>query len=97
MLGSRFTELHSGLRAYTRRCLLELPILRYTDDFAFDSQLLVDAVTGGQRVVEVPIPTRYTAGSSSISVMRSLSYVGHSLVYCGFRTASRGRRGGALR
>src|SRR5205085_399386 len=31
MLGSRFTELHSGLRAYTRRCLLELPILRYSD------------------------------------------------------------------
>ncbi len=93
MLGSRFTELHSGLRAYTRRCLLELPILRYTDDFAFDSQLLVDAVTGGQRVVEVPIPTRYTAGSSSISVMRSFRYVGQSLAYCGVRTASRGRRG----
>jgi glycosyltransferase involved in cell wall biosynthesis len=60
MLGSRFTELHSGLRAYTRRCLLELPILRYSDDFAFDSQLMVDAVTTGQRVVEVPIETRYT-------------------------------------
>jgi glycosyltransferase involved in cell wall biosynthesis len=25
MLGSRFTEMHSGLRAYTRRCLLSLP------------------------------------------------------------------------
>jgi glycosyltransferase involved in cell wall biosynthesis len=60
MLGSRFTELHSGLRAYTRRCLLELPILRYSDDFVFDSQLIVDAVTTGQRVVEVPIETRYT-------------------------------------
>jgi 2-polyprenyl-3-methyl-5-hydroxy-6-metoxy-1,4-benzoquinol methylase len=93
MLGSRFTELHSGLRAYTRKCLLELPILRYTDDFAFDSQLLVDAVTGGQRVVEVPIPTRYTSESSSISVMRSLRYIGASLAYCGRRTAVRGRRG----
>ena len=68
MLGSRFTELHSGLRAYTRRCLLELPILRYSDDFVFDSQLIVDAVTTGQRVVEVPIETRYTKESSSISV-----------------------------
>ena len=93
MLGSRFTELHSGLRAYTRRCLLELPILRYTDDFAFDSQLLVDAVTSGQRVVEVPIPTRYTKESSSISIGRSLRYVGQSLGYCASRTVARGRRG----
>jgi 2-polyprenyl-3-methyl-5-hydroxy-6-metoxy-1,4-benzoquinol methylase len=93
MLGSRFTELHSGLRAYTRRCLLELPILRYSDDFVFDSQLMVDAVTTGQRVVEVPIETRYTKESSSISVGRSLRYVAHSLTYCARRTATRGRRG----
>jgi len=93
MLGSRFTELHSGLRAYTRRCLLELPILRYSDDFVFDSQLIVDAVTTGQRVVEVPIETRYTKESSSISVARSLRYVAHTLAYCGRRTATRGRRG----
>ena len=60
MLGSRFTDMHSGLRAYTRRCLESLPFLAYSDGFVFDTQLLVDAVTGGQRVVEVPIPTRYT-------------------------------------
>ena len=92
MLGSRFTELHSGLRAYTRGCLLSVPFLRYTDDFGFDSQFLVDAVTGGQRVVEVPIPTRYTKESSSISVLRSLKYVGHTLAYCARKTAVRGRR-----
>jgi len=93
MLGSRFTDMHSGLRAYTRDCLLSLPFLRYSDDFSFDSQLLVDAVTSGQRVVEVPIPTRYTEESSSISVGRSLSYVGSTLSYCARQTASRGRRG----
>jgi 2-polyprenyl-3-methyl-5-hydroxy-6-metoxy-1,4-benzoquinol methylase len=93
MLGSRFTEMHSGLRAYTRECLLSLPFLRYTDDFSFDSQLLVDAVTGGQRVVEVPIPTRYTQESSSISVARSLRYVAHSVTYCARQAAARGRRG----
>jgi 2-polyprenyl-3-methyl-5-hydroxy-6-metoxy-1,4-benzoquinol methylase len=93
MLGSRFTELHSGLRAYTRRCLLELPILRYTNDFAFDSQLLIDAVTTGKRVVEVPIPTRYSKASSSISVARSVRYVAQSLAFCGARSAKRGRRG----
>lgn len=93
MLGSRFTELHSGLRAYTRRCLLELPILGYTNDFAFDTQLLIDAVTTGQRVIEVPIPTRYTKESSSISIPRSVRYVSESLMYCGAKVARRGRRG----
>ena len=93
LLGSRFTETHSGLRAYTRRCLLSLPFLRYSDDFAFDSQLLIDAITTGQRVVEVPIPTRYNEESSSISVSRSLRYVRDSLRYCATQTARRGRRG----
>jgi 2-polyprenyl-3-methyl-5-hydroxy-6-metoxy-1,4-benzoquinol methylase len=93
MLGSRFTDMHSGMRAYTRDCLLSLPFLRYTDDFSFDSQLLIDAVTAGRRVVEVPIPTRYTQESSSISVTRSLAYVAHTLAYCARQAASRGRRG----
>jgi hypothetical protein len=93
MLGSRFTETHSGLRAYTRRCLLSLPYLRYSDDFVFDSQLLIDAVTSGQRVVEVPIPTRYTKESSSIAIGRSLRYIGGSLGYCARSAAVRGRRG----
>ena len=43
--------------------------------------------------LEVPIETRYTKESSSISVARSLRYVAHSLAYCGRRTATRGRRG----
>src|SRR5207249_12243270 len=47
MLGSRFTEFHSGLRAYTRECLLSLPLDDYADDFLFDSELLIDAVTLG--------------------------------------------------
>jgi hypothetical protein len=93
MLGSRFTETHSGMRAYTRGCLLSLPFLTYSDDFAFDSQLLVDAVTCGLRIVEVPIPTRYTQESSSIGIGRSFRYVAASLAYCARRTIERGRRG----
>src|SRR5688572_29153060 len=41
VLGSRFTEMHSGMRAYTREFLLSLPFLRYAADFVFDSQLLI--------------------------------------------------------
>src|SRR6188472_206615 len=64
LLGTRFTDMHSGMRAYTRRALLSLPFLGYPEGFSFDAALLVDAVTTGLRVVEVPIPTRYTKESS---------------------------------
>jgi 2-polyprenyl-3-methyl-5-hydroxy-6-metoxy-1,4-benzoquinol methylase len=93
MLGARFTDMHSGLRAYTRKTLLSLPFLLYSNDFLFDTEFLVDAVTTGQRVVEVPIPTRYTKESSSISIMRSLRYVGGSLAYTAGQSVRRGRRG----
>jgi hypothetical protein len=55
--------------------------------------MLVDAVTSGQRVVEVPIPTRYTEVSSSIGIGRSFRYVAGSLEYCARRASKRGRRG----
>ena len=93
LLGSRFTEMHSGMRAYTRRCLLSLPFLSYSDRFVFDSQLLVDAVTMGMRVVEVPIITRYTHESSSVPVVASLRYVAESIGYAVRRGLERGRRG----
>ncbi len=93
MLGTRFTDMHSGMRAYSRACLESLPFRRYSEGFAFDAELLVDAVTSGQRVVEVPIPTRYTEESSSISVLRSLAYVWRGITFAARRSAIRGRRG----
>jgi hypothetical protein len=93
LLGTRFTDMHSGMRAYTRRALLSLPFLGYPEGFSFDAALLVDAVTTGLRVVEVPIPTRYTKESSSISISRSLRYVLDGTRYSAQASASRGRRG----
>jgi 2-polyprenyl-3-methyl-5-hydroxy-6-metoxy-1,4-benzoquinol methylase len=94
LLGTRFTDMHSGMRAYTRRALLSLPFLHYPEGFSFDAELLVDAVTSGLRVVEVPIPTSYTQQSSSISISRSVEYVTHGTMYAARRSLARGRRGG---
>ena len=93
LLGTRFTDLHSGMRAYTRAALLALPILGYPEGFSFDAELLIDAVTSGLRVIEVPIPTRYSTESSSISVSRSLEYVTHGTMYAARQAVARGRRG----
>ena len=93
LLGARFTDMHSGLRAYTRDCLLSTPFRGYSDDFMFDSQFIIDAVTSGKRVVEVPIPTRYTKESSSIGIQRSIKYVKHGVLHSARQFLKRGRRG----
>lgn len=92
-LGTRFTEMHSGMRAYTRDCLLAMPFLGYSDDFVFESQILVDAVVRRHRVVEVPIPTRYTLESSSLNLKGLFRYVWETVVYTMRRTRQWGRRG----
>ncbi|HEX2914226.1 MAG TPA: glycosyltransferase family 2 protein [Chloroflexia bacterium] len=75
VLRTKFTELHSGLKAYNRRFLEELDYHAYDDKFVFDSQMVIEAVLLGYRLEEVPIPTRYTEESSSVSIKNSLVYI----------------------
>jgi glycosyltransferase involved in cell wall biosynthesis len=76
LLGTGFSELHSGYKAYNRFFLENTPYHDYSDAFVFDSQMIVDAVLARQfRIREVAIPTRYTDESSSASVSNSLKYV----------------------
>jgi hypothetical protein len=82
LLGTHFTEMHSGMKAYSRRFLEAVPFESYSDDFVFDTEILVAAVVGGFPIQEVAIPTRYTRESSSINVGRSLEYIGRSLEAC---------------
>lgn len=73
-LGTHFSELHTGYRAYSRGFLETVPFLRNSDDFVFDTQIIAQAVAFGQRVVEVPIATRYFAEASSTSMSANIRY-----------------------
>jgi 2-polyprenyl-3-methyl-5-hydroxy-6-metoxy-1,4-benzoquinol methylase len=59
LLTTNLTEFHSGYRAYSVRALRELPLEHNTDDFDFDTQIIVQLVHAGKRIVEIPIPTYY--------------------------------------
>jgi glycosyltransferase involved in cell wall biosynthesis len=59
MLGTQLTEFHSGYRAYRVRTLQEIPFQHNTDDFDFDTQIIIQLVHAGKRIVEIPIPTYY--------------------------------------
>jgi glycosyltransferase involved in cell wall biosynthesis len=59
MLGTDLTEFHSGYRAYRTKALCEIPFEYNTDAFDFDTQIIVQLVDAGKKIVEVPIPTFY--------------------------------------
>ncbi len=73
-MGTSFSELHTGYRAYSRTFLETVPFLRNSNNFVFDTQVIAQAVAFGQRVVEVPIETRYHADASSTSMRANIRY-----------------------
>ncbi len=74
VMGTSFSELHTGYRAYSRCFLQTVPFLRNSDDFLFDTQIIAQAVAFRQRVAEVPIETRYHADASSTSMSANIRY-----------------------
>jgi glycosyltransferase involved in cell wall biosynthesis len=59
VLGMNLTEFHSGYRAYNLHALAQLDFSRMTDDFHFDTEIIVKLHHQGFRIREVPIPTFY--------------------------------------
>src|SRR4051794_6615550 len=59
LIGTRFTEFHSGYRAYSVHALRQIPLGRLTYNWHFDTQIIIEFVKKGFRVKEVPIPTYY--------------------------------------
>ena len=66
--------MHTGYRAYSRQLLLTVPFLRNSIDFVFDSEMVMQAVHFGFRIVEVPARTRYFSDASSASFAQSVVY-----------------------
>ena len=73
-VGTKLSEFHTGYRAFSRRVLVELPLLANSQDFIFDNQMLVQAHAFGMRIGEISCPTRYFPEASEIGVRRSIVY-----------------------
>ena len=71
MVGTDLSEWHSGYRAYSVDALRAIPFERNSDDFDFDTQIIVQLHEAGRRINEVPIPTFY---GSEISYVNGLEY-----------------------
>lgn len=74
VLGLRLSEYHSGFRAYTARVLRSIRLDDNSDNFVFDTEIIVELRLHGFRIREVPIPTRYFKDASSVGLRGSIVY-----------------------
>jgi glycosyltransferase involved in cell wall biosynthesis len=59
LLDTRLSEFHSGYRAYSTEALRRVPFELNTNDFHFDTEIIIQLLYAEQRIREVPIPTYY--------------------------------------
>jgi Glycosyltransferase family 87/Glycosyl transferase family 2 len=74
VLGLNLSEYHTGYRAYSRRFLEAIPFLENSNDFVFDTQVLIQAAAFGFKIGEVPAIGKYHEDASSISFSTSTVY-----------------------
>jgi hypothetical protein len=65
-LGTRFSEFHTGYRAFTRHALESVNFEANSEDFVFDNEIIVQLVLKKFRFKEIPVRTRYTFDCSSV-------------------------------
>ncbi len=59
ILGTKLFEFHSGYRMYSAEVLKRIPFQENTDEFHFDTQIIIQCRALGVDIFEVPIKTYY--------------------------------------
>jgi glycosyltransferase involved in cell wall biosynthesis/2-polyprenyl-3-methyl-5-hydroxy-6-metoxy-1,4-benzoquinol methylase len=59
LLGTKFSEFHSGYRVYAVSALKAIPFDRNSNLFHFDTEIIIQLVIAAKRIKELPIPTYY--------------------------------------
>lgn len=73
MLGTHLSEFHSGYRLYSVDALRQIPFERCSNNFHFDSEIIVQLVLKKMRILELPIPTFY---GDEICRVNGMKYAG---------------------
>jgi glycosyltransferase involved in cell wall biosynthesis len=59
ILKTRLSEFHSGYRLYSTTALAQIPFEKNTNDFHFDTEIIIQFVLKKLRITELQIPTFY--------------------------------------
>jgi glycosyltransferase involved in cell wall biosynthesis len=67
LLGTRLTEFHTGFRAFRVPSLGNIPFVYNSDDFHFDTEIIIQAIASKWKIREVSIPTHYGEETCHVS------------------------------
>ncbi len=70
LLGTRLSEFHSGYRVYSVAALRRLPFRLNSNDFHVDTEIILQLLNAGLRLLELPIPTYYGDEISRVNGLR---------------------------
>lgn len=70
LLGTRLSEFHSGYRIYSVETLRRIPFQLNSNDFHFDTEIILQLLNAGARIQELPIPTYYGDEISRVNGMK---------------------------
>jgi 2-polyprenyl-3-methyl-5-hydroxy-6-metoxy-1,4-benzoquinol methylase len=91
-LEMNLSEFHSGYRVYSVAALKRIPFEANSDDFHFDTQIIIQLKAAGMRIKEVPIPTYYGTEISHVNGLRYARDVARSVIQYRMHQAGAARR-----
>ena len=71
ILRTNMSEFHSGYRSYKVSSLKKINLNKLTNDFHFDTQIIIEFVRRKFKILEIPIPTIY---KGQVSHLKSIPY-----------------------
>jgi glycosyltransferase involved in cell wall biosynthesis len=83
LLNTRLSEFHSGYRVYSTQALASIPFDLNTNDFHFDTEIIVQLLFSNSSIVELPIPTFY---GDEVCHVNGLQYAAN-VVRCSIKAA----------
>ena len=79
-LNRKFSDLHSGFRAYSRRLLCDIPYGLNSDGAEFDAQVIAQANYQGYVMAEIPLPMQGLRRATSEIFLPTLRVMGQLLL-----------------
>jgi len=73
-MGTKLTDLHSGMIAMNAGLLRKVSFNMDSDDYGFHTDFVLQSHYAGARFMEIGIPTRYEEVSTSINIYKSVIY-----------------------
>ncbi len=70
VLGLNLSEYHSGYRAYNCHSLKKIPFNLCSDNFHFDTEIIIQLKLAGFKILETPIPTYYGDEKCHVNVIQ---------------------------